>query len=300
MRIVGRGRWLGLSAAIAIAALLTVAALSRPGNTAGPCEVTNRATLPDVPEASGLAISRRHNGLLWTHNDSGNEPVLFAIDRAGNARGHVRVSARLRDWEAISAAPCPAGDCLYIGDIGDNSMSRKSIQVLQVPEPDPGALDAGRPDVITLTYPDGPHNAEAMFIAGGRIFIVTRDRVGAVYRSTATPGDVLSAFNQSPMTIKLLRIGELRLVGVTDAEASPNGMSVAVRTSDEVVIYRTADLATAPGTAQPTIRIRIDPLREPQGEAVALGPDGSLFLASEGRPWNRAGRFVMLRCNVTL
>jgi hypothetical protein len=256
--------------------------------------------LADLPEASGLAISRRHDGLLWTHNDSGNEPILFAIDTSGRVRGRVRVSARLRDWEDISAAPCPAGDCLYIGDIGDNSMSRKSIQVLRVPEPDPDARDAGRPDVITLTYPDGPHNAEAMFIAGGRIFIVTRDRAGAVYRSTATPGDVLSAFNQSPMTIKLLRIGELRLIGVTDAEASPDGMAVAVRTSDEVVIYRTADLVAAPDTAQPTIRISIDRLREPQGEAVALGADGSLSLASEGGPWNRAGRFVMLRCNVTL
>ena len=293
-------RRLAVSAAIVIGALLVAALLSRPGNTAGPCEVTNRATLADVPEASGLAISRRHDGLLWTHNDSGNEPILFAIDKSGNARGRVRVSARLRDWEAISAAPCPAGDCLYIGDIGDNSLSRKSIQVLRVPEPDPGARDAGRPDVITLTYPDGPHNAEAMFIVGGRIFIVTRDRVGAVYRSTATPGDVLSSFNQSPTTIKLLRIGELRLIAVTDAEASPDGMSVAVRTSDEVVIYRTADLVAAPDTAQPTNRIPIDRLKEPQGEAVALGADGSLSLASEGRPWNRAGRFVRLRCNATL
>src|SRR5689334_12926657 len=105
MRIVGRG--LGLSAAIAVAALLTSAALSKPGNTAGPCAVTNRAMLADVPEASGLTISRRHDGLLWTHNDSGNEPVLFAIDTSGRARGRVRVSARLRDWEDISAAPAP-------------------------------------------------------------------------------------------------------------------------------------------------------------------------------------------------
>jgi hypothetical protein len=293
-------RRLALSGAIVIAAFLVAALLSSPGNTAGPCEVTNRAMLADVPEASGLAISRRHDGMLWTHNDSGNEPILFAIDTSGRERGHVRVSARLRDWEDISAAPCPAGDCLYIGDIGDNSMSRKNVQVLRVPEPDPAARNAGRPDVITLTYPDGPHNAEAMFIAGGRIFIVTRDRAGAVYRSTATPGDVLSAFNQSPLTIKLLRIGELKLVGVTDAEASADGMSVAVRTSNEVVIYRTAELVAAPDTAQPTIRIPINRLKEPQGEAVALGADGALFLASEGRPWNRGGRFVMLRCNVTL
>lgn len=306
MRTVGRAvsgapiRRLGLSAAIVISAFLVVALFSRPQNTAGPCEVTNRAELPDVPEASGLAVSRGHPGLIWTHNDSGNEPLLFPLDISGRPVGRVRVARSLRDWEDVSLASCPLGDCLYIGDIGDNSMSRKSIQVLRVPEPDPGARAVERPDVIGLTYPDGPHNAEAMFIAGGRIFIVTRDRVGAVYRSTARPGDVLSAFNRSPLNIKLLRVGQLRLAGVTDAEASPDEMSVAVRTSDEVVVYRTADLIAVPDTAQPTIRIPIDVLGEPQGEGVALGDNGTLYLASEGRLWNRAGRVIMLRCDPAL
>lgn len=35
-----------------------------------------------------------------------------------------------------------------------------------------------------------------------------------------------------------------------------------------------------------------------QGEGAALGADGMLYLVSEGRPWNRAGRFISLRCNL--
>jgi hypothetical protein len=156
------------------------------------------------------------------------------------------------------------------------------------------------PELFELTYPDGPHNAEAMFVVGGRIFIVTKDRVGTVFGSVEPLGE--------PGAVALRRVTQLGLAAVTDAEASPDGALVAVRTASAVAIYRTADLMGAPdspapeggGAARPTMRIPVDGLREPQGEAVALGADGMVYLASEGRPWNRAGRFVALRCPTRL
>jgi hypothetical protein len=295
MRISGIRR-LGLSAVIVIAAFLVVAFFSRPHNTAGPCKVTNRAMLPDAPEASGLAVSRGHPGLLWTHNDSGNDAVLFAIDASGAMRGQVRVKILMRDWEDISAAPCPSlglrsgqvRDCLYLGDIGDNSINRRRIQVLVVAEPDPAAAETARPEIFNVAYPDGAHNAEAMFVVGGRLFIVTRDG-GMLYGSDAPL--------RENHDLTLRRISSLGLGVVTDAEASPDEASVAVRTSHEVAIYRTADLIG--GSVTPHVRISLDGLGEPQGEGVALADNGTLFLASEGRAWNRAGRIIMLRCNLT-
>jgi len=267
--------------------LLAAAALS-PKRTVGPCTRTrDPANLRDVPEASGLAVSRRREGLIWTHNDSGNDPVLFAIDATGAVQGRVRLPISARDWEDISAAPCPAGNCLYIADIGDNEMVRKSVRVFRVPEPDPQALQTGRPDVFTVTYPDGPHNAEASFVADGRLFIITRDRTGGLYRSTSLLGD--------GGDITLERIAELGLPAVTDAETSPDQTAVIVRTSDELVMYRAADLVRG-GRVAHGLRIPIDGLREPQGEAVALAGDGTIYLASEGGPLNRAGRLVSLRC----
>src|SRR5688572_28073048 len=35
--------------------------------------------LRELPEASGVAVSRRSPGMLWAHNDSG-EAVVFALD----------------------------------------------------------------------------------------------------------------------------------------------------------------------------------------------------------------------------
>ena len=37
-----------------------------------------------INESSGLAASRRNTGLTWTHNDSGDKPHVYAVDRQGN------------------------------------------------------------------------------------------------------------------------------------------------------------------------------------------------------------------------
>lgn len=297
MRNSGIRRLVALATIVTVAFFL-VALLAGPKDTTGPCQVINRAILPDVPEASGLAVSRRDPGLIWTHNDSGNAAVLFAIDAAGTPRGHVRVPIQLRDWEAISAARCdslrlrsgPADTCLFLGDIGDNSRARPRVQVLVVPEPDARDANTRRPDVYAVSYPDGAHNAEAMFVTGGRLFIITRDRVGTLYGSVAPLGE-----NHA---IMLRRISTLGLEAVTDAETSRDDTSVVVRTSHEVLTYRTGDLIG--GGVTPRARVPIDGLREPQGEGVALGDGGMLYLASEGGILSRAGRLVTLRCNPAL
>ena len=269
-----------------LGALLLVAWALRPDDSAGPCVVANGPVmLPEIPEASGLSIGHRDPALLWSHNDSGNAAVLFALDSAGTVRGRVRVPIRARDWEDVSAARCPSGDCLYLADIGDNRLARRRIQIYRVPEPGLEDEETAPPEVFNATYADGPHNAEAMFVIGGDLFIVTRDRMGGVYRTTTT----------GTRELTFQRIGQLGLAAVTDAEASRDEKTVVVRTSHEAVLYRTEDLTL--GGSVPYLRIPIDGLKEAQGEGVAL--DGSmLYLSSEGRPWNRAGRLLTLRCNL--
>ena len=270
---------------LALALSLLVARLRIP-QSAGQCVVASHpASLPEVPEASGLAVGRRNPGVLWSHNDSGNATTLFALDGAGTMRGRVRVPIRTRDWEDISAARCLENDCLYIADIGDNRSTRRRINIYRVREPAPGDAETAPPEVFSATYADGPHNAEAMFVIGEDLFIVTRDGVGAVYRSTLA----------GTRELTFHRIGQLGLRGVTDAEASRDEKSVVVRTYREALLYRTADLIV--GGNVPYVRIPIDGLKEAQGEGVAL--DGSiLYLSSEGRGRNRAGTIVGLRCNL--
>jgi hypothetical protein len=59
-------------------------------NYAGPVVAAQLAE-PQNEETSGLAVSHRTPGLFWTHNDSGGEPVLFALNADGSRRGQIRV-----------------------------------------------------------------------------------------------------------------------------------------------------------------------------------------------------------------
>jgi hypothetical protein len=279
---------LGVLVVLVLGAALLAGWILRPAGSAGPCTVVSGpALLPELPETSGLAVSRRNPGLLWSHNDSGSAAVLFALDASGAVHGRVRLPIRTRDWEDVSSAPCGSEACLFIADIGDNRTVRRQIRIYRVPEPAPGDAETAPPQLFNATYSDGPHNAEAMFVIGADLFIITRDRSGGLYRAALTETD--------SRELTLRRAGELGLAAVTDAESSRDEKTVVVRTSHEAVFYRTADLVR--GAMVPYLRVPLDGLREPQGEGVAV--DGRmLYLSSEGRPWNRAGRLVSLRCTL--
>ena len=89
--------------------------------------------LGELPEASGVAVSRRSPGVLWAINDSG-QPVLFALDSSGTVKGKVRVAgASVDDWEDIAVGPCPGGSCLYVADIGDNHARRSHVTIYGSP-----------------------------------------------------------------------------------------------------------------------------------------------------------------------
>src|SRR5688572_17856449 len=76
-------------------------------NVAAQCRPTGALVqMPGLSEASGLAVSRRSPGHLWTHNDSG-EPVVVALDARGSVRGRVQLTgAIVEDWEAVAVGPC--------------------------------------------------------------------------------------------------------------------------------------------------------------------------------------------------
>ena len=69
-------------------------------------------------EASGLVASRSHPGVLWAHNDSGDDPRLYALTTSGRHLGVFTLDgAEARDWEdlAIGPGPEPGVDYLYAG-----------------------------------------------------------------------------------------------------------------------------------------------------------------------------------------
>jgi hypothetical protein len=253
------------------------------------------ASIPGVREASGLAVSRRMRDRLWTHNDSG-QPVLFALDTKGAVTGKVQVmGAKVEDWEAVAVGPCPAGSCLYIGDIGDNNGSRKRITIYRAPEP-AAAEDIAVKEIFHATYPDGAHDAEALLVTpAGDLFIVTKGDTGAValYRF---PREL-----RAGVTHQLERVGNPRGSGkpgeterVTDGAVSPDGEWVALRTRGQLTFHPAAELTK--GNWREARKVDLASVGEPQGEGVAIGADGMVYLAGEGGGKLQAGTFARFMC----
>jgi hypothetical protein len=263
------------------------------GADAAPCHPGGKlARMSGLPEASGLALSRREPERLWTHNDSG-EPVLFAVDATGSVQGRVHVAgAAVEDWEAIAVGPCPNGSCVYVADIGDNNASRDHITIYRLTEPETPSGSAKVTDVFHAAYPDGAHDAETLLITGdGRLHIVTKGETGPVgiYRFPANP--------ESGRSITLEKVvgppaGGERLI--TDGAVSPDGEWIGLRTNSDLAFYRASELLA--GRWEEVSRVDLTPLNEPQGEGLALGAGNTVFLAGEAGGKGEAGTLARFTC----
>ena len=250
--------------------------------------------IAELPEASGIAASRAQRGGAWAHNDSGS-PVLIALDARGKATGRVQIAdAKVVDWEAMAAGPCPSGSCLYIADIGDNDADREGITVYRLPEP--AGTETTRTEALHARYPDGKHDAETILVSPkGEIFIVTKGETGpvALYRF---PGDA-----KPGTTVELVRVGKPgdRNGGtakdrITDGAMSPDGTWIVLRTKEDLRFYAAAEFLSGKGAEAG--RVDVTGLGEPQGEAVTFADDRTVLLAGEGGGGDRPGTFARLTC----
>ena len=190
----------------------------------------------------------------------------------------------------------PSGSCLYLGDIGDNDAKRRRISVYRLPEPDAASSSASVAEVFHATYPDGPADAEAMFVTpAGELFIVTkgRSRPVTVYRF---PREM-----RAGQTVALERVAAGRETGkpeaddrVTDGAISPDGRWVVLRSNTRLQFYAAAELLA--GCWQEADRVDLAAIAEPQGEGVAFAADSTLYLIGEGGGKSQPGTFGRLTC----
>ena len=241
-------------------------------------------------EASGLVVSARNPGVLWSHNDSGDQARIFALRADGSLVGVVKLTGALAvDWEDIALAPGADGnDELFIGDIGDNAEKRTSIFAYRIAEPD---LTASVPTEITsvaieLVYGDGKaHNAETLLVdpRDGSIVIVTKVVSGASEIFFAAP-----PFAPGVKT-SLTKVGAVRIDPAQSSSPLVTGGTI-TRAGDLILLRTYTSVLAFPRAAGQSIASALGakpcPLPaalEEQGEAVALTPEGSGFYTlSEG------------------
>jgi hypothetical protein len=226
---------------------------------------------PRIKESSGLAASRIHPGVYWTHNDSDDGPYLYAVDsRTGRTVATITMSGvgKPRDVEAISIGP--DGD-LYAGDIGDNLGGKwDHVWIYKLPEPKVLKDQTIRATQYVVKYSDGPRNAEALMVhpKTGRVYIADKNEDGGhLYEGPAHLSATGTNIFKPVATIDLW---------VTDGAFSPDGRQLAVRGYFGGIAYAWND-----GRIKRQGRLNV-PLQG-QGESITYTPDGSkLMYGSEG------------------
>jgi hypothetical protein len=269
----------------------------------------------ELQESSGVAVSRTQPGVLWSHNDSGDGPNLYAIDMSGKLLAQFKVgNAMARDWEDISSVPCPTGGeakappqpspCLYVADIGDNNQVRREVTIYVVAEPKVTGSEASPPVTarsFNFRYAEGPTDAEAIAVRPtGDITIVSKGRNGkidffiisadTVRRALASGETITARYNGNTGILPDERIGRL----ATAAAVSPDGMTLAVRTYYEVYFF---GLVNERGANRWRSLERPCSLgdAEPQGEAIDYLDADTLLLTSE-RARGRPGGIHRVKC----
>jgi hypothetical protein len=224
--------------AIAWIVIVPALALGTFGDT--PLEPLGRLGDPAIREASGIVRSRRHPGVFWVHNDSGNPPALFAVRRDGSLIRAYTVGAPNIDWEDIATDD---DDHLYLGDIGNNGLHLPIRTIYRLDEPDPAQPAPGALRVVTASFylfdRGGRFDAEGLFIDGGRALVVAKTFDGRDAELFAIP---------FAPPAPLLRPARPEPAGhlpgftepVTGADLSPDGRRLAVCSYSVARVYEKA------------------------------------------------------------
>ncbi len=203
----------------------------------------SKGQVTSITEASGIASGLANQQYIWTHEDSGNENLLYLLSKS---KATVVVTYKLTgttnvDWEdmAIGPGPVEGKSYIYLADIGDNNAVRSSVAIYRVPEPVYSPADSGMTvdlmgaEKFTIAYPDSAHDAEALMIdpVTKDLFVVSKreDRVGLYQLS----------YPYAAGNLDTLRfIGTFPFTGIVAADISADGNRVLIKSYSGIFYWK--------------------------------------------------------------
>ncbi|HEU5470307.1 MAG TPA: LPXTG cell wall anchor domain-containing protein [Actinophytocola sp.] len=231
-----------------------------------------------VAELSGLVA----DGERWyAVNDGGTKSTVYVLTRDCVVERLISGPTDPYDVEDLARAQ---DGTFWLSDTGDNDKKRETVALIAL-------TPAGKTTLYRLTYPDGPHDTEALLLDRDNVpYLITKNPLGSaeIYRPAGTLA--------SPGPTALERVGAVRMTGtdtqggpvpplvgsvlVTGAASMPDGSAVALRTYTDAYLYAVSDGDLLAALGKEPVRVPLP--NEQQGEAIAFEPDGTLVSASEG------------------
>ena len=240
------------------------------------CQISD----PRRAELSGLVAV---GDQVLAVNDGGEQAAVHLLDAACQVVDVHTAAVDPYDPEDLALG---ADGTVWLADIGDNNVDRPTV-----------ALIALRPDgttgVYRLTYPDGPHDAEALLLApDGTPYLVTKEVLGAsaVYRpaEALVDGGTVALAQVASVNVTLTGtpggpVGRAGQLMITGGAVSGDASRLALRTYTDAYVWHLGGSDIPAALAVPPVRVPLP--QSPQGEAISFSADSQqLLVASEGLP----------------
>jgi hypothetical protein len=243
---------------------------------------------PEINECSGLIRSKTWPDVLWTHNDSGDDPRIFPLKKDGQIiqpdskkkyKGIQIPDAVNVDWESITQ---DYDGNLIIGDCGNNSNTRRDLCLYIIREPDPNeTYTTSVVHKYFYYYEDQdkfpPQNknfdCEAIFCYKNHIYLLTKHRSDTFTKLYRLDSLEKNKFNKAKMIERFNIHGQ-----VSDADISSDEKYLSILTYSNIWLF---ELSGAPDRFF-NGKISWLPIDAGQCEAVCFY-DNSLLIANEER-----------------
>jgi hypothetical protein len=268
----------GLATAAADSSAATSAGSPTPSPPAGTktlCQITD----PRLPEVSGLVMV---GSRMLAMNDGGDRLTVYVLDTGCHVIDVRTAAVDPYDPEDLAVG---ADGTIWFSDTGDNLDQRSTVALLAL-------RPNGSTAIYRLTYPDGPHDAEALLLPpDGTPYVVTKEVLGnsGVYRPTRAlvDGGTVPMAKVASLRFALTGtpggpVGRAGQLMVTGGAVSPDGKLIALRTYTDAYVWRLTGSDVPHALAAEPERSTLPPA--PQGEAISFSGNDRLVVAGEGVP----------------
>lgn len=154
----------------------------------------------EILESSGIAVSG--SNLIWSHEDSGNDNLLYGFDTLGQLKRTLTITnVPNTDWEDLAV---DEDGNIFIEDMGNNSNQRKDLAIYKIP--DPGNITGNNvtAEILNVSFADQTSfppaaadlnfDVEAIAWRDGYLYLFTKNRsnpfsgITKMYKMEDQPG----------------------------------------------------------------------------------------------------------------
>ena len=243
-----------------------------------------------LDETSGLEII---GDQLITINDSGNNPILFYLDKNGNILNERKLDCcKNNDWESLAADK----NHIYIADFGNNYDTRKNLSIIKIPIQKSSNENV---EVINFSYPEqkkfkriyrrSEYDAEALISFEDKLLIFTKNKRKKITEIYSLPKN---AGNYQAKKIGSLNTDSIVTGGDYDKATNTLALTSTIK-FDEYYVLIITDFSL--NNKNQKIDMYEIPIGKTQVEAIKIIDPTTFWITSEDEKSSSAARLMKFK-----